>query len=605
MPAPSTPDPAAEYQRRLAGHEASIRALDTADARLAGARLAVFGLGVAVALLGWYDVLAWTWLLAPGPAFAALAWRHDRVLRERASARRAARFYGRGLARIEDRWQGAVGETGARFRDAAHLYADDLDLFGDGSLFELLSIARTRGGESRLADWLRAPAASGEVRARQQAVDELAPRLDLRETLARADVSLGDAVPDDALVAWARGPRRLDAPWIRPTARVLTAIVLASAGWWALTGNATPFMLLVAAQVAFALTLRRHVQHALHAASGPSRELDAIGAVLATLESESFTAARLAALRPAPATGGLTGSAAIARLHHLVEYHDWQHNQFFAPIGALLLWGTHLACAIEDWRRAHGVTVATWLDVVADLDALDSLAAYRYEHPDDAWPEIADGGAPVLEATALAHPLLPRARAVANDVALGAGIDLLIVSGSNMSGKSTLLRAVGINVVLALAGAPVRAARLRVSPLAIGATLRIQDSLQEGRSRFYAEITRVRAIVEAGAGLWPLLFLFDEIFQGTNSHDRLAGATGVLRSLLARPALGLVTTHDLALTGAATALGTRVANVHFEDRLDGDALAFDYRMKPGPVGRGNGVALMRAVGLTVDDPPAI
>jgi DNA mismatch repair ATPase MutS len=169
-----------------------------------------------------------------------------------------------------------------------------------------------------------------------------------------------------------------------------------------------------------------------------------------------------------------------------------------------------------------------------------------------------------------------------------------------MSGKSTLLRTVGVNVVLALAGAPVRAAALRVSPLAIGATLRIQDSLQEGRSRFYAEITRVRAVVEAGVGTLPLLFLFDEIFQGTNSHDRLAGATGVLRSLLARPALGLVTTHDLALTGAADALGGRVANVHFEDRLEGDALVFDYRMRPGPVERGNGVALMRAVGLDVD-----
>jgi hypothetical protein len=591
------PAPIDEYRSRLAARQDAIRVLDASDARLAGARLAVFAAGAAAVALAWGGAIGWVWLLGPALAFGVLVWRHDQVLRVRAAARRAARFYERGLARIEDRWRGATGETGVRFRDAGHLYADDLDLFGVGSVFELLSIARTRGGEARLAAWLWAPAAPDAIRGRQQAAGVLAPRLDLREALARADTAVGDEVPDDGLVAWAREAASLGAGWVRPAARALTTAVVASGAWWAATGEVALFLLVLGVQLAFALPLRRRIQRVLHAASTPSRELDAVGAVLARLESETFETPRLAALQRRLAAGG---SAAIRRLHRLVEYHDWQHNQFFAPLGALLLWGTHVACAIDAWRGAHGPGVAGWLDAVADLDALDSIAAYRYEHPDDAWPEIVDGGAPLVEATNLTHPLLPRARAVANDVTLGAGADLLIISGSNMSGKSTLLRTVGVNVVLALAGAPVRAAALRVSPLAIGATLRIQDSLQEGRSRFYAEITRVRAVVEAGVGTLPLLFLFDEIFQGTNSHDRLAGATGVLRSLLARPALGLVTTHDLALTGAADALGGRVANVHFEDRLEGDALVFDYRMRPGPVERGNGVALMRAVGLDVD-----
>jgi DNA mismatch repair ATPase MutS len=189
---------------------------------------------------------------------------------------------------------------------------------------------------------------------------------------------------------------------------------------------------------------------------------------------------------------------------------------------------------------------------------------------------------------------------VRNDVAIDGEIRLLVVSGSNMSGKSTLLRTIGINAVMALAGAPVRAAGLRMTPLAVGATLRIQDSLQEGRSRFYAEITRIRELADLARGTTPLLFLLDELFHGTNSHDRLIGSTGVLRSLLARGAIGLITTHDLALTAIADSLAPRATNVHFEDRFEGDAIVFDFRMKPGPVTRSNALALMRSVGLDVD-----
>jgi DNA mismatch repair ATPase MutS len=188
---------------------------------------------------------------------------------------------------------------------------------------------------------------------------------------------------------------------------------------------------------------------------------------------------------------------------------------------------------------------------------------------------------------------------VRNDVHLGGGTRLLVVSGSNMSGKSTLLRSVGINAVLALAGAPVRAASLRLTPVAVGATLRIQDSLLEGRSRFYAEITRIRELSDIAAGPEPLLFLLDELFHGTNSHDRLVGAAGVLRSLLDRGAIGLITTHDLALTAIVDQLPAGAANVHFQDWFEGDDIKFDYLMKPGPVTRSNAIALMRAVGLDV------
>ena len=214
------------------------------------------------------------------------------------------------------------------------------------------------------------------------------------------------------------------------------------------------------------------------------------------------------------------------------------------------------------------------------------------------WADVIEGAA-TFDGIDIGHPLLPAAKMVRNDVHLDGGIRLLVVSGSNMSGKSTLLRTVGVNAVLALAGAPVRATRLRITPLAIGATLRIQDSLQEGRSRFYAEITRIREISDLARGPVPLLFLLDELFHGTNSHDRLIGATGVLRSLLDRGAIGLITTHDLALTAIADSLAPRAANMHFDDRFEGGEIVFDFRMKPGPVTRSNALALMRSVGLDI------
>ena len=244
--------------------------------------------------------------------------------------------------------------------------------------------------------------------------------------------------------------------------------------------------------------------------------------------------------------------------------------------------------------------VRAWLDATAELEALSSLAGYAWEHPEDPFPEVLDLGPErraVLRGEALRHPLL--AGAVPNDLLLGGdGPRVLLVSGSNMSGKSTYLRTVGVNVVLALAGAPVRAARLALTPLHAGATLRIQDSLQASKSRFYAEITRLKALADLAEGGVPLLFLLDEILHGTNSHDRRIGAEAIVRGLVAKGAIGLVTTHDLALTELAGP-GGPLANAHFEDQVRDGEIAFDYRLRPGVVQHSNAIALMRAIGLRV------
>jgi len=602
MAAVPTP-PGDEYVARLHQRRAALAALSTLDARYSGARLVIFIAGAMLAFAWWRGLVPPAWIAIPVVAFAVLVQRHDRVIRARDAAIRAIGFYERGLARIEDRWSG-TGEPGDRFRDDRHLYANDLDLFGRGSLFELLSLARTRAGEETLASWLKGASAAGEIRARQQAIDELTPALDLREALALAGAEVGASVDSETLVRWAEGGAARPRPFLRGVAVLLTVNAVATAAFWAATGNSGPFIALVVAEVLFSVPQRRRIQHALHAAEGPARDLDVLGHVLERLERERFSSARLVALRQGLDTAGVPASRAIGRLRRLVELHDWQHNQFFALFAAALLWGTHLAWAIEQWRRTHGSQVGTWLRTVGDFEALGSLSAYRYEHPDASFPEILDSHAGdrigAFEGVALGHPLIPRAQMVRNDVRLSGGVRLFVVSGSNMSGKSTLLRTVGINAVLALAGAPVCAASLRLTPLVIGATLRIQDSLQEGRSRFYAEITRLRDLTDVARGPVPLLFLLDELFHGTNSHDRLLGASGVLRGLLDRGAIGLITTHDLALTAVANDLAPLAVNVHFEDRFERGDLHFDYRMKPGPVTRSNALALMRAVGLDVD-----
>jgi hypothetical protein len=571
--------------------------LSRLDARFSHARLLVFFAAIVLALLWWGDMLGPGWSLAALLSFAVLVSRHDRVIRTAHGVARRIAFYERGLARIEDRWARS-GETGEQYRDEHHLYTNDLDIFGEGSLFQLLSTARTRAGEDTLAAWLKSPASPADVEARQQAAAELAPALDLREALALAGADIGTAVATTQLVAWAEQPPVLRAPFLRWLAVVFTAAVSAAAAYSFATGNYGVVVAVLVAQALFSIPQRARIQQVLHAADNPAGDLDVVAHVLARLEQETFSAPKLAALRRELESSGVLASAAIRKLHRLVEWHDWQHNQFFAPLGAALLWGTHLAWAIERWRARHGTHVSGWLRIVGEFEALSSLAAYRYEHPEDVWPDVATGAA-LFDATSLGHPLIPRARMIRNDVLLSPAAPLLIVSGSNMSGKSTLLRTVGINAVLALAGAPVRAASLQLTPVAVGATLRIQDSLQEGRSRFYAEITRIRELAEVASGPLPLLFLLDELFHGTNSHDRLAGAAGVLRSLLDRRAIGLITTHDLALTSIAGTLGPRAINIHFEDHFEDGEIQFDYRVKPGPVTRSNAIALMRAVGLDV------
>jgi DNA mismatch repair ATPase MutS len=281
-----------------------------------------------------------------------------------------------------------------------------------------------------------------------------------------------------------------------------------------------------------------------------------------------------------------------------VEYLESAHNLFVRVFDPVIFYRLQFVFATERWRRRFGLSLRVWLETVGDLEALAALGGYTYEHPEDVFPEFVDQ-APCFKAEGLAHPLVPSARAVSNDLRLNQDLQLMIVSGPNMAGKSTFLRAIGVNAVLAQSGAPVRAVRLKLSPLTVTASICVLDSLEGGISRFYAEIHRLKQIMDLTSGRAPVLFLLDELLSGTNSHDRLIGTRSFVRKLVEQGAVGLVSTHDLALTAIPQEIGSRAINCHFEDHLKEGQLGFDYKLYPGIVQTSNALALMRSIGLEV------
>jgi DNA mismatch repair ATPase MutS len=368
-------------------------------------------------------------------------------------------------------------------------------------------------------------------------------------------------------------------------------------GWFVLFGRDL-FLLALAVNGIFYYRNRGRMDVVVAGVDEAAHELRLLADVLRLLEEQSFRAPLLAGLRASLDAEGVPPSARLARLGRVMDYLDSRDNVVVKLLEPFLLWTPYWAFEVEEWRRHSGPAVRRWLEAMGAMEALSSIAGYAFEHPADPFPEFAEES-PWLEAEGVAHPLLPEEKAVRNDIHIGGTLRLLVVSGSNMSGKSTMMRTLGVNTVLAQMGAPVRAHRMRLSPLAVGASIRVTDSLREGISRFYAEILRLRQILDLASGPLPLLFLIDEFMHGTNSHDRRIGAEAMAKSLVERGAIGLITTHDLALAGIADELGSHAANVHFEDFVEDGQIHFDYRMRPGVVRKSNAIELMRSVGLEV------
>jgi len=583
---------------RVKSRRRDVRNLAKRDRWVSDGRLLVFLSGAVIAGFVIGQSLSWWWMTLPVVGFFSLLVFHETIRKQLQHAERSVLFYEQGLARLEGEWMGR-GVSGSEFQDSAHLYAKDLDLFGTGSLFELLCTARTPGGVQTLAQWIKHSFDPKEIQVRQNAVQELSPQLDLRESLHLLGPNYRADLHVENLLTWSECIPNYNVGLHRGIVLSLSlGVVLVFIGFLLEWYGLGLVLGMAIVNGIYARVLRDKVYMPLLHIRRHQQDLALLLEFLGYIEATSLSSERVTFLRQKLVNQSTKPSQQLKKLVDLLTLDNSTRNQFFAAVSWAVLWTTNIALAVEAWRQCTGKELREWLMAVGEFEALVALSGYSYEHPKDNFPEVFEGKT-IFDGKGLGHPLLPYTTCVRNDIKLGDTERMLLISGSNMSGKSTMLRTVGLNVVLAMAGAPVRANTLRISRIEIGATLVIQDSLQDGKSRFYAEITRLNQIMKLARAQCSLLLLFDEILHGTNSRDRVTGAEALIRRFLEYDTIGLVTTHDLALTEMENTLSPYVTNVHFQDRMRDGVIEFDYQIRPGVVQQSNALALMRAVGLEV------
>jgi MutS-like protein len=598
----------AAYEKGLDAQGRALAAFESRAQGLAAARLVVAGVGcILIGGIVWARFGAWSWatlgVLVIG--FAGLVLVHARVHDASQRAAAALRFHKRGLARLQMRWDELSSSSG-QFATPDHPFSSDLDVFGRASLMQLVDATETRFGEDQLAGLLSLENPTGwpaEIIARQVAVRDLVGRFSFREALATAGAVLGDEKPDPTpLIRWAE--EHQDGPtvirwlgWILP-AGLLCVIGLASL----IPISSFAVTVICVGAIAIGVSAGSRFGPVLEAVSARESSVTRWRAMLVAIEREPFAAPLLRRCRAKLEGDGRRASDEIARLERIVSFADARRNELFRfVIGPLLMWDVHCAFALLRWRARAGARLRDWLHAIGELEALASLAGFAFEHPDFVWPELVEQ--PTFDARGLGHPLIPADRRVGNDVLLPSRGHALVVTGSNMSGKSTLLRALGTNAVLAAAGAPTCAAAMRLGPLRVATSMRVEDSLEGGISHFFAELRRLKRVIDLSRepGRPPVLFLLDEILHGTNSRERIIGACAVVRELVALGGLGAISTHDLGITALERKLEGHVQNAHFEEQIVGDTMTFDYVLRPGIVHSSNALRLMRAVGIDVLD----
>lgn len=543
--------------------------------------------------------VSWGWLLLPLAVFSAVVRLHQPIIRKLRRAHAAREYYQQSLNRLAGRWR-EFPITGQQFADAKHPWSADLDIFGQGSVFQKLNQCRTLPAQRKLAEWLTTVPDLSVVEERQRQAESLREQLDLRERLAIIDASVDWAAAEKSLTGWlsetpAPFPRK--ALWGARVLGVISVIVLVLVFGYSLT--ATSILLMMALQAPLVYFNRNRIQSVKMQVDSVDQALQQLSEVTQQFETFPFTEKSLQQLQNRLTVNGVIASDRIQELSsHIQWFNNSLRNQFFIPLAWLFGLFLHLPYRIERWRENYGRQVAEWLDAVTTLEVVNSVAAFSYEQQQFQLPVISQDTVKYT-AIQLGHPLLPLSECVRNDVSLTQQTPLMLISGSNMSGKSTLLRSVGTNLVLAYCGARVNAQEFRAYPFQLGTAMRVSDSLQEGRSLFYSVVQRLKTVVDLAALERPVLFLLDEILSGTNSHDRRRGAEAVIRTLVNRGALGMVTTHDLTLTQIVDNMDGKAINKHFEDQVQEGRMSFDYQLRDGVVERSNAIELMRMMGLDV------
>ncbi len=512
-------------------------------------------------------------------------------------------------------------------------YASDLDLLGHASLQHLLNTPTMPVGQQRLRDWLLTPAPHPVARLRQPAVAELAPLNDLRDELALRGRLIGAAAgrsverPYEGFLRWAEdAPWLVGRDWLIWLARILPLVTLGLYAAQQLGLIRPPLWLIgMAAGVIVTATIGRTVDNLIDAVAERQTVFATYAELFKLIGDQQFATPALRQLQGDLSADSVRADQHMARLGRLMALADLRGWMFFYPIQLATLWNVHVLWLLERWQRAAGARARAWLAALGDFEALAALATLAHDNPSWIFPELYDPlkrtqegkqpsdlhaasytfGDSKIEAVNLGHPLLPPAACVGNHVTIGPPGTFLLVTGSNMSGKSTLLRAIGMNVVLAQAGGPVCAAALRAPPLALASSMRVQDSLEQGISSFMAELQRLKQVVDTAeqagqAGERAPLFLLDEILHGTNTTERQIAARRIILHLLGLGATGAVSTHDLALADAPE-FAVIGQPVHFTEQFTrgagGLSMTFDYLLRPGIATSTNALKLMEMIGL--------
>jgi hypothetical protein len=515
------------------------------------------------------------------------------------SARRSD-FYERGIDRIEDDWRGK-GSAGLEFAREHHLYQSDLDILGEGSLFELISTTRSEVGAERLASFLLDPPTVHEAQARQDAVKELRDAAGLREEVAILGKYQFQNCNGEHLREWLsrpvlRVPRMIPIFLLFSSAACLLLGLCGYAKIFPWLQIAPVLVPLLTAQAGVGVALMRRVRVHIKTFLSLVGDVVVLRQGIELVDRQEFHSAKLRDLVERLRQG--RAAVTIRKLERRLVAIERREDVVLYGFSLWLSAGTQLVLSIERWRARHQSDFEDWLDAWAEFEALNALACYSWEHPDYVFPELLEGEA-TFEAKGLGHPLLPRDHCVGNDVALNGSTAFYVVSGSNMAGKSTFLRAVGLNAVLASAGAPVRALSARTAVFRVCASIAINDSLQEGKSKFVAEVERLRESIRATGERGPVLFLIDEVLSGTNSRDRRIAAEALIGALVAGGAVGALSTHDLALTEIAENPELRGINIHMQSEDPDQPLVFDFRVKPGISRQTNALAIVRLMGISV------
>ena len=576
-------------------------AKQTADAvnRLSVFRISVFV--VALSLLVYFANERQAWSIAVTVVlflliFGGLIVLHNKALRKYAYLSALAETNNDEILRLENKLHEL--KEGSRFDTAHHPYTADLDIFGRYSVFQLLNRTTTPQGQERLASWLKAPSKREMLHKKQEAVRELAGELDWRQSFeATGRMNVSKKSDDFSLLHYLVQPApvsfgvRLWAYSSILGSLVIYILVFASILSWHWAGLA-----LILNSI-FLIALARFMNADYKRLTGIARRLSVYVDLFEMIEKSSFSSEQVVKQRQALLNGPQTASEAFRSLGATLNRFDNRSNMFYQLLNAIALLDYWLVLRAHGWFRKNGDRIAGWLDANAEIEAISSLAGFAYANPSYVFPRLEKNGF-VFQVENMGHPLLPSNERVTNDFSIS-GRGLFLITGSNMSGKSTFLRTVGVNTVLALAGAPVCASQMTVSHMQVFTSMRTQDALEENVSSFYAELQRIRQLLDLLETGEPVLYMLDEVLKGTNSDDRHKGTEALVYQLLKKNATGFISTHDLSLSYLGDDLN-EVFNYSFNNFIEGDKLIFDYKLKEGPCRSFNASQLMKNMGIEIN-----